>query len=50
MWRDDRQPRGQALVVRRIDRNQTAFREDARRLFELYRDLRARVETLEREP
>ena len=39
-----------SAIVRRIDRNEAAFREDVGRLFELYCDLRGRVESLEREP
>lgn len=39
-----------SVIVRRIDRNQAALRDDVRQLFEMYRDLRRRIETLEGQP
>jgi hypothetical protein len=39
-----------AAILRRVDHNQTAYRDELRTLYELHRDLRERVETIEREP
>jgi hypothetical protein len=36
-----------AAILRRVDNNQAAFREELRALYELNRDLRARIETIE---
>ena len=36
-----------AAIVRRIDNNQSAFREELRALFDLHRSLRTRVEAIE---
>ena len=36
-----------AAILRRVDNNQAAFREELRALYELHRDLRARIETIE---
>jgi hypothetical protein len=38
-----------SAIVRRVDNNQTAYRDELRALFDLHRDLRVRLETLERE-
>ena len=37
-----------AAILRRVDDNQNAFREEARLLFEMHRDLRSRVDAVER--
>jgi hypothetical protein len=37
-----------AAILRRIDDNQNAFREEARLLFDMHRDLRSRVDAIER--
>jgi len=34
-------------ILRRVDNNQAAFREELRALYDLHRDLRARIETIE---
>ncbi len=39
-----------SAILRRVDNNQTAYRDELRQLFEMYRDLRTRIEILEREP
>jgi hypothetical protein len=39
-----------AAILRRVDHNQTAYRDELRQLYEMHRDLRERVETIEREP
>ena len=36
-----------AAILRRVDNNQVAFREELRALYDLHRDLRARIETIE---
>jgi hypothetical protein len=36
-----------AAILRRVDNNQAAFREELRALYDLHRDLRARIETIE---
>lgn len=36
-----------SAILRRVDNNQTAYRDEPRQLYELHRDLRARLETLE---
>jgi hypothetical protein len=36
-----------AAILRRVDNNQAAFREELRDLYEPHRDLRARIETIE---
>jgi len=36
-----------AAILRRVDNNQTAYREELRTLYELHRDLRIRVEAIE---
>ena len=37
-----------AAILRRVDNNQTAFREELRLLFDMHRNLRSRVDTIER--
>jgi len=37
-----------AAILRRVDDNQNAFREEARLLFDMHRDLRSRVDAVER--
>lgn len=39
---------GLAAILRRVDNNQTGYRDELRALFDLHRDLRGRVETIER--
>jgi hypothetical protein len=39
-----------AAILRRVDNNQTGYRDELRALFDLHRDLRGRVETIERGP
>jgi hypothetical protein len=39
-----------AAILRRVDHNQTAYRDELRQLYEMHRDLRERVETIERRP
>ncbi len=36
-----------AAILRRVDSNQTAYRDDIHQLYGLHRDLRTRIETLE---
>jgi hypothetical protein len=36
-----------AAILRRVDDNQNAFREEARLLFDMHRDLRSRVDAIE---
>ena len=36
-----------AAILRRVDNNQAAFREELRALYDLHRDLRARIEAVE---
>ncbi len=36
-----------AAILRRVDNNQAAFREELRVVYEPHRDLRARIETIE---
>ena len=38
-----------AAIPRRVDNNQAAFREELRALFDLHRDLRGRLESIESE-
>jgi hypothetical protein len=35
-------------ILRRVDNNQTAYRDELRTLYDLHRDLRRRVDTIER--
>jgi len=39
-----------AAILRRVDNNQTAYRDELRQLYELYRDLRGRLEAIENPP
>ena len=36
-----------AAILRRVDNNQTAYRDELRQLYELHRDMRARVDAIE---
>jgi hypothetical protein len=38
-----------SAIVRRVDNNQSAYRDELRALFELLRDLRQRIETIEQD-
>ncbi len=38
-----------AAILRRVDNNQAAYRDELSALFDLHRELRGRVETLERD-
>lgn len=39
-----------AAILRRVDNNQTSYRDELRALFDLHRNLRGRVENIERGP
>jgi len=39
-----------AAILRRVDNNQSAYRDELRQLYDLYRDLRGRVEAIEKPP